>query len=83
MCCFTPNHWQVDVLVAVLETSELSELQIAASTSLLTFELSLATEPEEQESLLPLDLNTTNEVLSTLLDISEEANTTVDEVMLL
>ncbi len=80
MCCFTPNHWQVDILASVLETGELSESQIEASTSLLTTELTLATESEEQESLLPLDLNTTNEVMSTLLDISEETDTTVDEV---
>ncbi len=53
---------------------------IAASTLALINQLIYATEPKEQASLQPLDLNTTNFVVSTLLYISEAFNITVDEV---
>lgn len=65
----------------LIASSELSDEQVAASTSALTTQLVVATETEEQVSLLPLDLNTTNAVVSSLLDISEESNVAVDEVL--
>ncbi len=53
---------------------------IAASTLQLTNLLIDATEPQEQASILPLDLNTTNSVVSGLLDVIEGSNITVNEV---
>ncbi len=43
----------------------------------------MATETVDEVSLLPQDLNTTNLVLSSILDVSEELSITVDEVHLL
>ncbi len=41
----------------------------------------MATEAVDEVSLLPQDLNTTNSVISSILDVSEELNITVDEVI--
>lgn len=47
----------------------------------ITTDLTEATEPtEDGVPLLPQDLNTTNSVISSLLDFSEETNITVDPV---
>lgn len=48
-------------------------------TSIIT-QLTVVTDTEEQVSLLPQDLNTTNSLISDILDASENLNVSVDEV---
>ncbi len=63
----------------LVESSSLSSEEIANSSSEIVERLIEATGPEPQ-SLLPLDLNSTNVVISILLDVSQESNFTVDRV---
>ncbi len=44
-------------------------------------ELTAATRSADEISLLPLDLNTTNSAISSILDVTEEMNITVNEVI--
>lgn len=53
--------------------------EVEERTSEVTQQLEEATEPDSG-SLLPLDLNATNFAISSLLDISEESNATVETV---
>ncbi len=63
----------------LVESSTLSSEEIANSSSDIVERLRVATDPEPQ-SLLPLDLNSTNVVISILLDVSQELNVTVNRV---
>ncbi len=67
------------LLMELVESSSLSSEEIASSSSDVIEQLIVATDPEPQ-SLLPLDLNSTNFVISILLDVSQESNVTVDRV---
>ncbi len=50
--------------------------------TVVTSQLTEATQQAENNSLLPRDLNTTNLVISSLLDITEKRNLSVDLVRL-
>ena len=60
-------------------SANVSAEEIAARISAITEQLVAATEPGTV-SLLPHDLNTTNFVISRLLDIIQDSNITVDQV---